>query len=1039
MRLSAAIKLALSLSSLPVLALADGQIFVYGYGQSGTTADYQVELGAAAPVTPAATGAAALSAPAGTHTLKIRRGDEVLIEIPVSLADGEQRSVLVTMKDEATSFVVQDTRTGAQLDAGQKIPEGAMASISGSLVSAIDGTPVAGAKIELLEPALSATTDAEGRYTLEAVPPGSYTLMIDAEGFQAFVEEGFSLAAGDVLTREIKLTPPGAQAPVAEGDEATLDGVQVTGQQQGSSEAAVEEKRMSAGVAEVISSEQMSRGGESETGAALKRVTGLSLVGGKFVYVRGLGERYSSVLLNGAQIPSPDPLRRVVPLDLFPTEVLDSVVVQKNYSADLPGEFGGGTVMLRTKEAPAARYARIAVGGNYADGSAYATGLRYRGGNDDWTGQDEVRELPPVLDRVTGNGQVFSSVTASPAEIETAGEGLAAKGFDLYSDKLGPEGSFSAALGGSQEVAGMNFSVLSALRYQHGWNTDQETRRRYGTSTSTPLFVVGDIERTRSERNVDLSAFTNFAVELGAGQQLQYTGLLLRQTIDQAQFDEGFLNSEEDQSRFYELEWVENSMRAHQLTGSHYFNNLHELAIDWQVTDARANREAPGKRRYQYDLFNGEYEFSRSTSGNEFIYEDLDDDSTEYRLTAAMPFTYGDNWLVNYSLGASRLERDRASDIRRFKYTIVGSDVLNQMLLRRPLDQILTAANIGRNGFELREVTRAIDNYNAEQSLDAVFFGIDANYADQWRFAAGVRRESNDQQVATIDLANPDTGQIRGGLDQDDWLPSLAVTWTIDELSQLRFGYSQTLSRPDFRELSPAPFFDPLLDVESSGNPNLKQTELENFDLRYEYYYSADEGYSAALFYKKFENPIERTIVPGTGELLSYENAAAADNYGVELEAFKRLNFIREDWENFYVSTNAAYIKSEVELGTAGQVQTSRNRPLEGQSKYLANLQLGYKPIEAGKLEATLLYNVFGKRIAQVGVLGLPDVYEQPFNQVDFTLKYKLDAQWTLGLRLRNLLDDEIEFSQGGLPTRIYEPGREIGLSVEWRPFEAAN
>lgn len=1047
MQLAHAIRLALAALALGTVsaARADGQVYVYGYDDSGLTSDYAVTVNGSAG-TPA-NGTTTLSLPAGATTLVISRGGKELLKLPLEVVDAKQRSVLVTMKAAETSFVVQDTASGEELASGSEPVPGMAATLNGKLVDSNSGAPIAGAAVQLLEPALETTSAEDGSFAFEGVAPGSYTLVVDAEGFQTRMEEGLALDAGATISRELALVPPGQSAPAGTADgETTMGEVAVTGQQRGTQAASTDERRMSANVAEVVSTEQLSRGGESEVSSALKRVTGLSLVGGKFIYVRGLGERYSSVLLNGAQIPSPDPTRRVVPLDLFPTEVLESVIVQKNFSPDMPGEFGGGTVALRTREAPAKRYARVALGATYVDGTSFEDGLRYDGDSDDWTGRDQARGLPAALAQATAAGQPLTLAGpgnpngATAAQIEQYGEELAALGFDQRVDELGPDSSFSAALGGTQELGGIPFSLLAATRYSHGWDSNDESRKRYGTSNSDPLFVVSEFERERSERSIDLSTFVNLGAEIATGHKLSFTQLLVRQTLDQTQFEQGYDDSPDTPSRIYELEWTENSLIANQLGGTHYFPQWHELGVDWQVTDSRAAREAPAKRRYRYEFNGTEYIFSRQTDGNEITYEDLDDGVRQFKLGFQMPFTYGaeSQWFVTYALGFDRVDRERESDIRRFRYTVVGTGVINNALLRQSLDNILNPANIGSSGFALREVTRSVDNYTADQRLDAAFFNVDIAYTDRFRLALGARFEDNTQSVDTFDLSNPQLGNIRAQIDDSDLLPALAATWTYSDSAQLRFGYARTLSRPDFRELSPAPFFDPLLDVESSGNPDLEQTQIDNLDLRWEYYFEGDQNVAAALFYKKFESPIERVSVPGTGGLLSYQNAESARNRGIEVEGFKRLDWFGEWGADYFAGFNAAYIKSDVELGTAGSIQTNRSRPLQGQSKHLINLELGYKPqAEDARLEATLLYNVFGERIAQVGVLGLPDVYEQPFNQLDFTLKYRFAPEWSLGLKLRNLLDEEIEFSQGGLPTRLYEPGREIGVTVEWKPFAA--
>ncbi len=840
-------------------------------------------------------------------------------------------------------------------------------------------------------------------------------------------------------------------------DETTLEGVTVTGQAQRRDDQAayLDERRASAQVTETLSSEQISRAGDSDTGAALRRVTGLSLVSGKYVYIRGLGERYSSVLLNGAQIPSPDPTRRVVPLDLFPTEMLEGVVVQKSYSPDMPGEFAGGTIGLRTRAVPTGPFAKVSFGLGYIDGTTFEDGLRYDGGDRDWTGFDNgARELPDsIADAIAGGVQItpqtpFNPDGFTPAQIETFGEDLAARGFDTRSDSLPLNGTFAGAVGNGWSLGGdMRFGALAALRFDHKWdNTFDEQRAAFAVQGTSDLVPSKAFERDKTERTAELGAFVNLGLEINADHRIGLANLLVRQTEDEVRIDQGFFDGDiEQQSRFTRLEWEENELRSHQLSGQHAFPSLAGLNLDWQYTLSRAGREAPITRDYRYDLDqnSGVFRFSTSSSSNQISFSDLDDAADEAQLRAELPLVFGDNY-VTLSAGGSLLDRERNSAIRRFQF-LVNGPLGNDPILRssQSVDAILNAGTIGPDGFFLREVTRGTDNYLAEQSLDGFYASADVTLGEHWRFALGARNEDNQQTVTTFSI-NGAAEPIVANLENRDWLPSVAVTWLPNSDSQWRFAYAETVSRPDFRELSPAPFTDPLLDAEAIGNPDLVQADIQNVDLRYEYYFSPTEIVAASLFYKQFQNPIERITIPGTGDLLSYANADAATNYGFELEAFKYLDFLGDTWlgglggdgfpwESFFVGANYAWIDSEVELGASQSIQTNSVRPLQGQSRYLVNLQLGFQSPD-GNHEATLLYNRFGRRVSQVGTLGAPDTYEEGINQLDLVYAHKFASEWSWKLRLRNLLDPDVEYTQGGLSTRNYNRGREVLMSLEWRP-----
>jgi outer membrane receptor protein involved in Fe transport len=253
------------------------------------------------------------------------------------------------------------------------------------------------------------------------------------------------------------------------------------------------------------------------------------------------------------------------------------------------------------------------------------------------------------------------------------------------------------------------------------------------------------------------------------------------------------------------------------------------------------------------------------------------------------------------------------------------------------------------------------------------------------------------------------------------------------------------LSRPDFRELTPAPFTDPILDAETLGNPNLQVSKIDNFDLRWEYYFYQGGSFSLGSFYKKFAQPIEKLRLPGSGVLLGLANALSAKNYGVEADFYRSLeplgewsitkNWANTDiWRQLFLTANVAWIKSSIELDPVqAAFQTNLSRPMQGQSPYVVNLQLNYIP-ESNNSEWGLLFNRFGKRLSQVGVQGQPDIYEQPVNQLDAVYKYKFAPQWNFSVRLKNLLNEQTTFTQADKITREFKAGREIGLSVEWAP-----
>jgi TonB-dependent receptor len=420
---------------------------------------------------------------------------------------------------------------------------------------------------------------------------------------------------------------------------------------------------------------------------------------------------------------------------------------------------------------------------------------------------------------------------------------------------------------------------------------------------------------------------------------------------------------------------------------------------------------------------------------------------TNGSVDSTLPLPFGSHVLA-LGGGLAGMQRDRDASIRTF--TFQGSRI-PQDVLTQSWEELLTPEYIGPKGLQLKETTRATDTYTATQSLDALYFNLDLSlYNEKFRISAGARKEDNKQEVVTNNLSNPEAPPVVGTIDQTDWLPSAAFTWAYSPSAQFRLAYAESLNRPDFREMSPAPYLDPLLDLITVGNPDLVTAKLKNYDARWEYYFSPSESFSLAGFYKDIANPIEKTLsAGGSGQIITLQNALGATLYGAEVDYYQTLGWIRNhdwlnwledinwgfigpfDWDHFFIAFNFAWIESNVEIDTSLTTQTNADRPLQGQSPWVVNLQFGYSNPD-GKTEWTLLFNEFGERISQAGVLGQPDIYEQPIPQLNFVYKRSFAENWLLTLKFKNLLNPNVEYTQGQETTRIFKPGREFSAELKW-------
>ncbi|MCK7592532.1 TonB-dependent receptor domain-containing protein [Pseudomarimonas salicorniae] len=1017
---------ALALATRLALAADPAEVSIYLFDDVTPVADVEVLVDGKLLGRTSEAGAIALTLPAGARTVVLRRGSEELLNLPLELQEKENAQLIATLQPNAAPRVVIESshRDGsAAIGAPQPEAAGPPGQLSGRIINTENGTPIANARVYVSGTPLDIVTDAEGNFSAE-LPSGDYSISIIAANFSTLTLDGVKITAGETTQRPIELTPAGFELPEFVVLEPFVEG---------SLAAFVEEKRSSSAVADILGAEQISRAGDSDAAGALKRVTGLTLVDGKFVYVRGLGERYSSVLLNGAQIPSPDPTRRVVPLDLFPTEILQGIVVQKTYTADMPGEFGGGTIQLRTRGVPDSFLLRASLGIGYADGTTGEDGLTYAGGHRDWTGRDDgTREAPANL--------LGPALPSDPAELEALGEELAGRGFGVFERHIGANSSASFSVGDDFRFddAGWSLGYIAAFRHSQSWDTRDEQRNGFSVLGNGTLIPLSAFERRKTERAIDAGLFFSTGLKIGEHHDIVGTAFQVRQTIDETQIDEGLLGSGNIERQFA-LEWVENELTTKQLGGEHSLVGLGGMVVSWQVTDSRAVRYSPFTREYGFSLDEEFGEFFYN--GQNFIrFEDLVDDAGQGRFDLKWPWRFNDTDSLTLMAGVDKVERERRSSIERFAFR--GGRVNNATDIR----DVLLPDRIGpdRSQLRLQRSTLSTDAYTASQTLDAFYLSSDLVWGD-WRVNLGVREERNDQEVITQPLfGSAGVPPVVGSIEATDRLPSGSVTWAYTEKAQLRLGYSRTVSRPDFREQSEAPFIDPQLDIRVQGNPDLKAAVVESRDLRWEYYFTPTESFSVAYFEKDFVNPIELVRIPASGELLGIRNAASATNRGVEFDLYKSLGEVSAinwlpgwlkglPWADLYIGGNYAYIDSEIDLGDNQGTQTNARRPLQGQSPYVGNLSLSYLHPE-GDVEATLLYNVSGERISQVGDSGVPDIYEQPLKQLDFTLSSQLPWEgWKAKLRLRNILDPEARYSVGSETSRSFRKGREINLSVEWR------
>ena len=844
------------------------------------------------------------------------------------------------------------------------------------------------------------------------------------------------------------------------------------------------ERRDDEAVSDVLGNDTISRLGDSTVAVALRRISGLSLVNGKFIYVRGLGERYSSTSLNRATIPSPDLTRNVIPLDIFPTAIVQSLRVQKSYSADMPAAFGGGAVDIRTKGIPSGfTYAgEVGSGFNFEnDGEVFS----YAGGGDDRLGVDDGTRAMST-DLATGIARFLANVDvqgilaglrregrtdATVQDARRINRELALhlnRDISLTEESIGPDLNFKGSIGNNLLVGDrLELGFLVGGAYKTEWRESE----RFSRSFNFPR------ERTDSELEsthaVDMTGNVNLGARFGEDHELATTTLFLRNTDDETAVRDFFNENREVSDgigfRDYRLQFEQREMLVNQVTGTHRlgfetrdlpFAGLLDATglpadteVTWFYSDARASTEIPNQVNVDAqtvtDPATGEVlrsAVSMDATTADYRFTDLEDKALNYGWGVTVPIL-ANRAFIELAGGFEHSQKLRT--YRQSQFSLGALSVRDPSILAGPIGNVFSDANIldERNNFVFDLAGANNQSYIAANRTEAAYGKLDWTLDDTWRVCAGARWEDykqvaldwNPYGYSSLDPAvTTDPDRLREATFGDDRIyPSLSLTYMNETwaagLFQLRFGWSETVVRPDLREVTDASYLDPVTDDLVDGNPGVTPADVSNFDLRAEWFFANTDTVTVSLFHKTIHNPIElfESAASDTSVAREIVNAESAEVTGLELEALKELGFLGQMGESFFVQGNLTIQGSELVAGEQADAPTNEVRPLAGAPAYVANLMLGFDSPDR-RSAATLVYNVFGERLYVAGRLGAPDGYEQPFHSLDFTYSWFPTEFVTVKAKLRNILNESIEIEREGVTVFREKPGATASVTVRW-------
>ncbi|MFM1958727.1 MAG: hypothetical protein RL588_244 [Pseudomonadota bacterium] len=827
--------------------------------------------------------------------------------------------------------------------------------------------------------------------------------------------------------------------------------------------------RDTAEVANFLSVEDVQRAGDDNAAQALTRITGISLVSGKFVYVRGLGERYSQALLNGSPLPSPEPLQRVIPLDLFPASILSGTVIQKTYSTNYPGEFGGGVIDLQTVGAPDETFVKIGLG---LGGDTETTGnrnLTYYGSKTDWLGFDNgARKLPvgirefaasrPVVPGTAPGGLTDDQYKATARSFTNAPLNV------LQRERSPINGNFDISAGHSLDTDYGRIGAIGVLSYRNGWQTRKGVRQSTVPDVGG-LALATDATFEANQNDIAWSGLAGLAWEQDEN-EVRYTGLWIRSTSKRARITSNSAQSQGNANvNAYYSEWYERVLQLSQLSGKH---RVGDWDLEWRGTYGRTARQAPYERMYRYGLAADGSRTALLSGANQLVsFSDLDENigSANVDLAYDLPVEFVRQ--AQLKMGAAWQKNSRTSVRRDFTYD-QGRNWDPARYASERIDYLVSDRNINDDIIMLRELTGSsltgdAAMYDAGLEVAAAYIQVDSEIRPLLRGSLGLRYETADQYVKTLDIFNEAAGPIFSrSVSKDYVLPAATLTWNFAEDQQLRLGVSKTIGRPQFREMAPQRYRDTETDRILTGNPYLEDTTFLNVDARYERYFSNGQYFTLGAFYKDMEKPVEALAVLGSDGAFrqTFYNAPAADIYGAEVE-FKKFFDLEtgSDWvdsRRWLVALNYTYTSSKLKvsdgdtivLDITGVATTppakdylTGGEKLQGQSDHLANLQLGFENEDAGS-QATILVTYTSERVAaRSSSLDLPDLIQEPGMRVDFVYRRNFELQgreMTASFEARNLTGtDAKEYQEAGgnrFDTNSFEVGQSfsVGLSARF-------
>ncbi len=911
--------------------------------------------------------------------------------------------------------------------AGSSLLFAQQGTISGKVIEASSGFEVIGGTVLVVETGSGNVTDLDGTYQIK-IAPGTYSLEFSYVGFATQRITDVVVTANQVTKIDAALADQAAQLDL---------GITVTAKAARDNVVALLALQQKAPVVlDGISSAQISQTGDNDVASAVRRVTGVTVEGGKYVYVRGLGDRYSKTTMNGGEIPGLDPNRNTVQMDLFPTNLIDNILVYKTFSPNLPGDFSGGYVDITTKDFPDQLTISASASLGYNTQATFNDQfLSYKGGKTDWLGMDDgTRAVPDVAVLNRGNFPEYSQ-SLKDGNNATQLANLT-NSFDnnwqLTNEKPFMNQNYSLSFGNQKTLFGKPLGFIGALTYQRnfssytdGANNIYELKGNVANTESlAPQLVLNE---SRSDDEVLWGAMLSSTLKLTSNHKIGVMAMHNQGAQQTARYAEGvkFVDDPDEIYQTRTWDYLERSLSTVQLNGKHVFAGANNLSVNWLSSYSLSEQDNPDVRFFTNRYIPEDDRYRLKPSSDPVpsrFYRNMNQYNLDNKLDIALPFNQWSGLKSELKAGLSYTIRDREFRENRFNFNSQSFTFPDGNTLDYFQDANLIQANnegiVNPNGVYVSDNYDPKNSYDANQTVAAGYLMAELPITSRLRAVTGLRVEKTTINLLTYDtditlVKYPFLNGQDNLLDNVDLLPSLNLNYEMSETMKLRLAYNKTLARPSFRELAPFAAFDVAGGFITVGNPDLKRTLVDNVDLRWEIFPKSGEMVSVSAFYKNFTNPIERTFNPEAGNTeLTWRNVDQASLVGTEIEFRKNLGTFTPLLNPFSVGANFAYIVSrteidpmEMELIRADDPNAKNTREMFGQAPYVANFLLSFKNQRGTQANAS--FNVVGERISLISVGATPDYYQQPMPMLNFNISQEIANGLTVKLSANNLLNSE--------------------------------